>query len=136
MLRASVFIPEPDRLLLQRCRHLKEDLAGLERVLPEPEVIALLARLPLYELPRSKRKQIACILRLKSMQDEKRAELNKIIVKAEIAAHRIEHEKLRRVVKLYCLDGLSIADTAKDCPCSERTVRKYVKLLSKSPACA
>lgn len=131
MQHASVFIPEPGRLLLWRCRRLKEDLAGLERVLPKPEVVALLARLPLYELPRSKRKQVACILRLKSMQDEKQAELDGISIKAEIAAHRIEHENLRRIVKLYCLDGLSIADTAKDCPCSTGTVRKYINLLNR-----
>lgn len=131
MQRASVFIPEPDRLLFRRCRRLKEDLAGLERVLPESEVVALLAHLPLYELPRSKRKQVARILRLKSMQDEKLAELDRSCIKAEIAAHRIEHEKLRRIVKLYCLDGLSIADTAKDCLCCTDTVRKYIRLLNR-----
>ena len=98
--------------------------------MPKPEVVALLASLPLYELPSRDRKQIVHILRLKSMQDEKQTELTKIAIKAENAAHRIAHENLRRIIKLYCLDGLSVADTAKGCPCSTGTVRKYIALLN------
>ena len=131
MPRTINYIPEQDRLLFLRCRHLKEDLAGLKRVLPKPEIIAILARLSLYELPRSRRKQVAYILRLKSMQNEKQAELNGVCIEAEIAAHRIKHENLRRIVKRYCLDGLSLTDVAKECPCSTGTVRKYIKLLNR-----
>lgn len=130
MSRTIQQIPKADRELLCRCRILNEDIEALRRFLPEhPKVIVLLSRLNLDELPRDKRKQIRDILRGKELLDKKRTELNRIAVRGERVAHRIAHSNLRSFAKLYCLDGLSADEVARQIPCSKGTVWKYIRLL-------
>lgn len=134
MSRTIQQIPKADRELLHRCRLLNEDIEALHRFLPEqPKVIALLSRLNLDELPRDKRNQVRNILRGKELLDKRKTELNKIAVRGEKIAHRIAYGNFRSFAKLYCLDGLSVDEVARQIPCNKGTVRKYIKLLKESP---
>jgi hypothetical protein len=112
---------------------LNKDIEEWNKCLPEQKVIELLSQLNIDELPRRNRAMVKAVLWGKGQLEERRAELDRIIIKAEKAAHRIENEKMRRVAKLYCLDGLDSGEVAKQCSFSKATACKYIKLLNKRP---
>lgn len=133
MLHTTIYIPEADRRLLARCHYLNKEIKEWNKCLPEQKVIELLSQLNLYELPRRNRAMVKAILWGKGKREEKQAELDRIVIKAEKAAHRIKNEKMRRVAKLYCLDGLDSGEVAKQCSFSRSTACKYIRLLNKKP---
>lgn len=126
-------IPETDRKLLRRCRILNEDLEALRSFLPDQKIIDTLSRLNLDELPKDKRRRVEIILRAAGKMYSKQIELNRICARAEKAAHRIAHDTLRRIAKLYCLDCRSSQEIAKELFCGKATVRKYIKILNEPP---
>lgn len=126
-------IPAADLALLQRCRQLNEDIAELQRTLPEAQALDALARLNLDDLPLNDRRMAACILRDKSDIDAMQAELDELVIRAEEAARRIRNVNLRRIAKLYCLDGLSGYAVKASCACCERTVDRCIALLNRLP---
>ena len=129
----TIYIPEADRRLLARCRSLNKDIEEWNKCLPEQNVIKMLSQLNLDELPRRNRVMVKAVLWGKGKLEERRTELDRIIIKAEKAAHRIKDEKMRRVAKLYCLDGLDSGEVSKQCPFSRATACKYIRLLNKRP---
>ena len=130
MSRNTVPIPEPDRALFRRCRVLNEDIALLRKSLPEPEVVAALERISPDKLPEDQQRMQACILRDKADLKAKEAELEESVIRAELATQRIPNANLRRIVRLYCLDGLSYAETKHSVSCCQRTVERWIAYLN------
>lgn len=126
-------IPAADLALLQRCRQLNEDIAELQRTLPEAQALDALARLNLDNLPTEKRRMAAHILRDKAELDARQAEFDDLVIRAEEAAQRIRNANLRRIARLYCLDGLSGYAVKSSCSCCERTVDRCIALLNRLP---
>ena len=126
-------IPAADLALLQRCRRLNEDIAALQRTLPEAQVLDALRQLNLDDLPLNDGRMAARILRDKSDIDAMQEELDALVIPAEEAAQRIRSANLRRVAKLYCLDGLSGYAVKGSCACCERTVDRCIALLNRLP---
>lgn len=126
-------IPAADLALLQRCRQLNEDIAELQRTLPEAQALDALAQLNLDDLAPDNRRMAALILRDKADFDTMQAELDALIIPAEEAAQRIRNVNLRRVAKLYCLDGLSGYAVKSSCSCCERTVDRCIAQLNRLP---
>lgn len=124
-------IPAADLALLQYCRKLNEDIADLQRVLPEAQALDALMQLNLDGLPQEKKRMMACILRDKAELDAKQSELNGIVTRAEEAAQRIRNTNLRRIARLYCIDGLSGCAVKSSCACSERTAERHIALLNR-----
>ena len=133
MTYTAPYLPEPDRKLLRRCRILNEDLDALRNFLPDQKIIDTLSRLNLDELPRNTRRQVEIILRSADKLRSKQAELDGICVRAEKAAHRIAHDTLRRIAKLYDLDCRSDQEIAKELGCSKATAQKYIRILNTPP---
>lgn len=130
MSRNTVTIPEPDRVLFRRCRVLNEDIAILRNSLPVPEVVAALERISPDKLPEDQRRTAACILRDKADLKAKEAELEESVIRAELAAQRIPNANLRRIAKLYCIDGMSYAETKHSVSCCQRTVERWIAYLN------
>ena len=126
-------IPAADLALLQRCRQLNEDIADLQRTLPEAQVLDALRQLNLDDLPLNDRRMAARILRDKAELDARQAELDALVIPAEEAAQRIRNTNLRRIARLYCLDGLSGYAAKASCVCCERTVDRCIALLNRLP---
>lgn len=131
--RNDYCIPTADLSLLQRCRQLNEDIAELQRTLPEAQALDALARLNLDDLAPDNRRMAARILRDKVDYDARQAEFDELVIRAEEAAQRIRNANLRRIAKLYCLDGLSGYAVKSSCSCCERTVDRCIALLNRLP---
>ena len=129
--RNDYCIPAADLSLLQRCRQLNEDIALLVRTLPDAKTLDDLARLD--DLPEDKQRLVERILRDKAELDTKKEELNALIVPAEEAAQRIGNANLRRIARLYCLDGLSGYAVKASCSCCVRTADRCIALLNRLP---
>ena len=129
--RNDYCIPAADLSLLQRCRQLNEDITLLVRTLPEAKTLADLARLD--DLPEDKQKLVERILRDKADCDAMQAELDALIIRAEEAAQRIGNANLRRIARLYCIDGLSGYAVKASCSCCVRTADRCIALLNRLP---
>lgn len=133
MPRNTTPIPEPDLALFMRYRRLNEDINQLRKVLPESGIIAALERIDLNALPLDQRRMAACALRDKADLEAKEAEREELSIPAEQAAQRIPNANLRRIVRLYCLDGMGYHATIQACAgaCCERTVNRWIALLNR-----
>ena len=131
------FISALDLALLQRCRYLSESISGLHRVLPSPKTVAALETLGVDNLPpntpRKVRRKLTTILRCKTLLDERQAEFDSIVCQAECVAHRIKNHNLRRIAKLYCLDGKNVREIVQECSVTTDTVYRWLKVLNRPP---
>lgn len=123
-----------DAELFKRCRVLNLDIAQILRTRltdKQASVLRLLLQKP--ELPTGARRRIERTLvsherdgeRLKALQ----AELDRLAAAAEIAAEHARNPRLRRFVKLYCLDALTEREAATGADVCTRTACRYVALL-------
>ena len=133
MPRNNIPIPEPDITLFMRYRRLNKDIEQLRKVLPESGIISALERIDLNALPLDQRRMAACALRDKAELEAKKAEREALSIPAEQAAQRIPDANLRRIVRLYCLDGMGYRATIQACAgaCCERTVNRWIALLNR-----
>lgn len=130
MPRNTTLIPESDLALFRQCRRLNIDIDHLRDTLPEPNVITALERVSLDELPLDQRRMAACILRDKDELAAKEAELKALAIPAELAAQRIPNVNLRRIVRLYALDGMRYSAVRQSCSCCSRTVDRWIAFLN------
>ena len=132
MSRNTTPIPEPDRALFMRYRRLNKDIEQLRKVLPESGIISALERVDLNALPLDQRRVAACALRDKADLETKEAKREALSIPAEQAAQRIPNANLRRIVRLYCLDGMGYRATIQSCAgaCCKRTVERWLAILN------
>lgn len=130
MPRNATHIPESDLAIFRQCRRLNVDIDHLRNTLPEPNVIAALERVNLDELPLDQRRMAACILRDRDELAAKEADLKALAIPAELAAQRIPNANLRRITRLYCIDGMRNSVVKQLCPCCERTVDRWIAFLN------
>lgn len=128
---ARSYVPPkiPNVALFQRCRALNEEVARLRAALPEESVIAALERIGIDKLPPDQQRVARCILRDKAELAAKQDELDLICTQAEEAVQSLPLANMRRVVQLYCIDGLRYGDIRHISSCSQRTVARYVHAL-------
>ena len=133
----QIYIPEPDRILFQRCRMLNKEISDICAHMETPETLDNLKRLLLPEIPSDVKlraekaiaRQERESARLEALQDE----LDQIAEQAEQAAERIENVHLRRFVKAYSLDACSNREATFEARVCERTGARYAALLNRPP---
>lgn len=130
MPRNATHIPESDLAIFRQCRRLNVDIDHLRDTLPKPNVITALERVNLDELPPDQRRMAACILRDKTELAAKKAELEALAIPAELAAQHIPNANLRRITRLYCLDGMRYSAVRQSCSCCSRTVDRWIAFLN------
>ena len=119
----------PHLALFRRCRKLNEEIAQLRAVLPDPGVIAALERVDPDSLPPEQSRIAKVILRDKAELTAKEAELEEISTQAEKAAQQLSNGNLRRIVRLYCIDGMNFSSLEHSCACSRSTITRWIYLL-------
>ena len=128
-------ISERDRDLFCRCRTLGKEIDYLlENIQPAAQLNALRQLLKQEIPPDARHRAHALVSRAERDQAHLaalQAEYDQLAVEAETAAERISNPNLRRFVRLFCIDGLSVRKACKLAGFCERTGERYRALLSK-----
>lgn len=127
-------IAEPDRALFCRCRTLHKELIHALGNIQSEKQINTMRQLLKQEIPPDARHRMQALIS-RAERDQAhlaalQAEYDQTAVEAEIAAERIVSLNLRRFVKLFCIDGLSVKKACSLAGFCERTGERYRALLS------